>query len=121
MDPVVRKRMLPAASRSMVRTSGPKTCPATSRRALAFFGPTIASRARPPGSATPCDADARVAPADVAQWRAHPNWPNPVLGVALQALLADRFKLAVHRVHAAMPGQVLVVAKRGPQLKPSPA
>ena len=37
----------------------------------------------------------------------------------MQALLAERFKLAVHREQKEMPVYALVVAKNGPKLKPS--
>jgi uncharacterized protein (TIGR03435 family) len=40
------------------------------------------------------------------------------LHVMLQALLADRFKLRIHRDHKDVQGYALVVAKNGPKLKP---
>jgi uncharacterized protein (TIGR03435 family) len=36
----------------------------------------------------------------------------------MQALLVERFKLAVHREEKMMPGLALVVAKKGPRIKP---
>ena len=40
------------------------------------------------------------------------------LHAMLQALLADRFKLQLHRDHKDVQGYALVVAKDGPKLKP---
>jgi len=40
------------------------------------------------------------------------------LQVMLQTLLADRFKLRIHRDHKDVEGYALVVAKNGPKLKP---
>jgi uncharacterized protein (TIGR03435 family) len=41
------------------------------------------------------------------------------LMIMLQALLAERFKLAIHREQRALPGYALVVAKAGLKAKPS--
>jgi uncharacterized protein (TIGR03435 family) len=41
----------------------------------------------------------------------------PLMRAALQALLADRFRLAIHRETKLVPGYVLVVAKNGFRLK----
>jgi uncharacterized protein (TIGR03435 family) len=41
------------------------------------------------------------------------------LQAMLQTLLADRFKLRIHRDHKDVEGYALVVAKNGPKLKPS--
>lgn len=67
------------------------------------------------------DVAAKVAPADVAEWQKHPSYPNPILGSALQALLADRLKLVVHRVPGQAPGEVLTIGKHGPLFKPTPS
>jgi hypothetical protein len=64
------------------------------------------------------DIDAKVAEADL------PNWRNPakepaMLRAMLQAMLADRFKLAVHRENKEIPVYELTVARNGPKFKPS--
>jgi bla regulator protein BlaR1 len=54
-------------------------------------------------------AGAMKAPRDPERW--------PQMRAALQALLADRFQLVVHRETKLIPGYVLVVAKNGFKLK----
>ena len=49
--------------------------------------------------------------------RAAPATPESVLRPMLQALLADRFKLSIHREDKPMPVYALTLGKRGPKLK----
>jgi bla regulator protein BlaR1 len=62
------------------------------------------------------DIDAKVGAADLAEWR-EPALQTVMLRAMLQALLADRFKLAVHRDTKEVSTYSLVVGKRGPKLK----
>jgi uncharacterized protein (TIGR03435 family) len=65
------------------------------------------------------DIDAKVAPADIAEWqRQGPQ--NKMLQAMLQQMLAERSKLAVHRTPAEIPGYALLVGKNGPKLKETP-
>ena len=62
----------------------------------------------------------KLAPEDVAAWQQSYKGifaPNEMLQELLQTTLADRCKLAVHRVPAEASGFALVVGKRGPKLK----
>jgi len=61
------------------------------------------------------DIDARISNADRAAWNDPKNQPA-MLQQMLQAMLADRFKLAVHRTTKDVPVYDLVVAKGGPKL-----
>jgi uncharacterized protein (TIGR03435 family) len=67
------------------------------------------------------DFVAKVAFDDVEEWHKplQHGWgqPNPMLETMLQAVLADRCKLVVHRIPATVPGFALVVANHGPELK----
>lgn len=63
------------------------------------------------------DIDAKVSDDDL------PSWKNPALQPAmlrtmLQAMLADRFKFAVHRENRVVPIYELTVGRKGPKLKP---
>jgi uncharacterized protein (TIGR03435 family) len=49
-----------------------------------------------------------------------PNTPKDQIPLMLQSLLAERFKLTLHRENKDLPGYALVVAKNGPKLKESP-
>lgn len=49
--------------------------------------------------------------------KAPPDTPRNALRLMLQSLLAERFKLAIHREDKPMPVYVLVVAKGGPKLQ----
>lgn len=60
------------------------------------------------------DIDAKVAGSDVPDLQ---KMKNEDRGVLLQPLLAERFKLAVHRETKVLPIYELVVAKNGPKLK----
>jgi uncharacterized protein (TIGR03435 family) len=63
----------------------------------------------------------KVGPDDLEEWRMSTQHglyrPSPMLEAMLQAALADRCKLAVHRVPATFPGFALVVSSRGPNRK----
>lgn len=65
------------------------------------------------------DIDAKVAPEDLAEWQRQGNTPahREMLHAMLQAALADRCKLVLHRIPAETPGYALTVGKRGPKLK----
>jgi uncharacterized protein (TIGR03435 family) len=69
------------------------------------------------------DLEAKVAPADVAEWQrqSHTRQPKVMLQAMLQTMLADRCKLVVHRSPAEITGYALVVGKHGPKLKETPA
>lgn len=62
--------------------------------------------------------DARVAPEDVERWRKHGS-DHELLRSAMKAVLKDRFKLVVEQKPIQIPAYDLVVAKRGPRLKPA--
>lgn len=66
------------------------------------------------------DIDAKVAGADVPEWRKQNMMHKEMLQAMLQAALADRCKLVVHRVPAEMAGWALVVAKEEPKFKDAP-
>jgi uncharacterized protein (TIGR03435 family) len=51
--------------------------------------------------------------------KAPPNTPEAILFQMLQTLLAERFKLAIHREDKMMPAYVLVVGTNGPKLQTS--
>jgi bla regulator protein BlaR1 len=67
------------------------------------------------------DIDAKVAEADAVDWRKQTPAHRELLQAMLQAALADRCKLVVHRVPAEMDGFALVVAKDQPKFKRAPA
>ncbi len=48
-----------------------------------------------------------------------PSAPRDQIPLMLQALLAERFKLALHREQKELPVYALVVAKNGPKLRPA--
>ena len=60
--------------------------------------------------------DARVADSDAPAWR-DPAQRNAMLHAMMQTLLAERFKLVVHREMREKPVYALVIAKSGPKLK----
>jgi uncharacterized protein (TIGR03435 family) len=62
------------------------------------------------------DIEARVSDADRAAWQDPKNQPV-MLQEMLQGMLADRFKLVVHREMKEKPVYELVVAKSGPKFK----
>jgi bla regulator protein blaR1 len=66
------------------------------------------------------DIDAKVSEADLPRWR-DPTLQPAMLRAMLQAMLADRFKLAVHREAKEIPIYELTVARNGPKFKPSAA
>ena len=65
------------------------------------------------------DIVAKVAPADVAEWQRQNNIKQKkvMMQAMLQAMLAERCKLAVHRIPAEIAGYALVAGKGGPKLK----
>jgi uncharacterized protein (TIGR03435 family) len=64
------------------------------------------------------DIVAKVSEADLAEWK-NPASQKVMLRAMLQAMLADRFKLAVHRATKEESVYSLVVGKNGPKLKES--
>jgi uncharacterized protein (TIGR03435 family) len=65
------------------------------------------------------DIDAKVAPEDLAEWQKQGNTPahREMLHAMLQAALAERCKLVLHRVPAEASGYALTVGKRGSKVK----
>lgn len=68
------------------------------------------------------DFVAKVAPEDVEAWHESlrhgvVDKPNPMLEAMLQAALADRCRLTVHRTPTTVPGFALVITNRGPNRK----
>ena len=62
------------------------------------------------------DIDAKVDPADLADWH-NPTKQPAMLRSMLQAMLADRLKLVVHRSTKESPVYALVVGKGGPKFR----
>jgi bla regulator protein blaR1 len=62
------------------------------------------------------DIDAKVSQGDLAEWE-NPASQKPMLRAMLQAMLADRFKLSVHRETKDQSVYSLVVANNGPKFK----
>lgn len=93
---------------------------------FAYFPSALQSRERLPGAPNwiwtdRFDFAAKVASEDIEAWqqslRGGLGEPNPMLEAMLQAALADRCKLIVHRIPATVSGFALVVANRGPNAK----
>jgi uncharacterized protein (TIGR03435 family) len=63
--------------------------------------------------------DARVSQADRKAWQNQDPHTHDLLRLALRATLRERFKLAIHEEPAKRSIFELVVAKRGPRLKPA--
>jgi uncharacterized protein (TIGR03435 family) len=63
--------------------------------------------------------DARVSQADRKAWQNQDPHSHDLLRLALRAVLNERFKLAIHEEPAKRTIFELVVAKRGPRLKPA--
>ena len=65
------------------------------------------------------DITAKVSPEDVAEWQRQKQnlQSKAMLGAMLQAMLADRFKLAIHTVPAEVTGFALTLDKGGSKLK----
>jgi uncharacterized protein (TIGR03435 family) len=66
------------------------------------------------------DIDAKVSEEDLPAWE-DPNLQPAMLRAMLQAMLADRFKLVVHRETKLVPIYELTVGGKGPRFKPSEA
>jgi uncharacterized protein (TIGR03435 family) len=66
------------------------------------------------------DIDAKVSAADLPRWE-DPALQPAMLRAMLQAMLADRFKLVVHRETKEIPIYEMTVARNGPKFKPSGA
>jgi bla regulator protein BlaR1 len=66
------------------------------------------------------DIDARISDADRADWQ-DPKKQPAMLREMLQAVLADRFKIVLHREMKEMPVYDLVVAKGGPKFQEAKA
>jgi uncharacterized protein (TIGR03435 family) len=63
------------------------------------------------------DIDAKVSEADLPKWK-NPTLQPAMLRTMLQAMLADRFKLAVHRETNVVPIYELTIGMNGPKFKP---
>ena len=66
------------------------------------------------------DIDAKVSEANLPQWKDLVQRPA-MLRAMLQAMLADRFKLAVHRETKEIPIYQLALGRKAPKIKPSEA
>jgi uncharacterized protein (TIGR03435 family) len=66
------------------------------------------------------DIEAKVSEADLPRWK-DPTEQPAMLRAMLQAMLADRFKLAVHRETRVVPIYEMTVGRTGPKFKPSEA
>jgi uncharacterized protein (TIGR03435 family) len=75
----------------------------------------------PPWITEQYDVEARVAPADVAEWQKHTQWPNEMLAAMMQTMLAERCRLAVHSISVEAPVYALVIGKHGSTLRESKA
>jgi uncharacterized protein (TIGR03435 family) len=64
------------------------------------------------------DIDAKVSEADLPKWK-DPTLQPAMLRAMLQAMLADRFNLALHRETKEVPIYELTVGRRSPKFKPS--
>jgi uncharacterized protein (TIGR03435 family) len=66
----------------------------------------------------PFDIEAKVTVADLDEWQKERTQPNqPLIQQLLQGMLADRCKLAAHRVPSETTGYALVLDKHGAKLK----
>jgi uncharacterized protein (TIGR03435 family) len=66
------------------------------------------------------DIDAKVSEADLPKWK-DPTLQPAMLRAMLQGMLADRFKLAVHRETKEVPIYELTLGRKSPKFKPSEA
>ena len=66
------------------------------------------------------DIDAKVSEADLPRWK-DPAQQPAMLRTMLQAMLADRFKLAIHRENKETPIYELALGKKSPTFKPAEA
>jgi bla regulator protein blaR1 len=64
------------------------------------------------------DIDAKVSETDLPRWKDPAQQPT-MLRAMLQAMLADRFKLAVHRETKEIPIYQLALGRKAPKIKPS--
>jgi uncharacterized protein (TIGR03435 family) len=89
----------------------------------AYFPPEFWSRDRLSGAPAwvmndGYDIEAKLEDATAEEWKNLPTWQRlESAKPMLQALLAERFKLVVHRVPAEVQGYALVVRKHGAKLK----
>lgn len=81
------------------------------------FRPNRISGLPPWAHSTLYDIDAKIYESDLASWR-DPALQPAMLRSMLQAMLADRFKLSVHRETKVVPIYELEVGKKRPKLKP---
>jgi len=71
---------------------------------------------QPSWSGDEYDIQAKVAPADMAEWQKQ-GPQKEMLSAMLRTMLEDRCKLAVHWITSQTTGYTLIVAKHGPKLK----
>jgi uncharacterized protein (TIGR03435 family) len=84
------------------------------------FSPELLVGAPPWLSKDLYDIDAKVAPEDLENWKMQNLVHTQILQAMLQAALADRCKLVVHRIPTEIQGWALVIAKDGPKFKEAP-
>lgn len=66
------------------------------------------------------DIDAKISEADLSRWK-DPALQPAMLCSMLQAMLADRFKLAIHRENQVIPIYEITLGNKPPKLKPAAA
>jgi uncharacterized protein (TIGR03435 family) len=82
------------------------------------YYPSSRVKGMPDWVTEPYTIDAKISEADAAEWQ-KPEAQKVMLRSMLQAMLADRCKLVVHRESTEMPVYELVVSKGGPKFKES--
>jgi uncharacterized protein (TIGR03435 family) len=80
------------------------------------FRPNRISGLPPWAYSTLYDVNAKISEADYVAWR-DPSLQPGMLRTMLQTMMADRFKLVVHREDRVVPIYELTVGKKGPKLK----
>lgn len=84
------------------------------RQLMEYFGVSSPVQGLPEWSMVEYDIHAKVAEEDVAAWK---TLPRNQKNLAVQAMMADRFKLKFHRETRQVSAYALVVAKGGPKFK----
>jgi len=82
------------------------------------FGPNQITRLWEPLDSARYDIEAKVSEADLPQWN-DPALQPGMLRAMLQAMLADRFKLAVHRETKIVPVFEMTAGRKGPKFRSS--
>jgi uncharacterized protein (TIGR03435 family) len=84
----------------------------------AYFGPAQVVGLPAWVNSTRYNIDAKISEADLPRWK-DPAQQPAMLRAMLQAMLTDRFKIAVHRETKELPIYEMTVAKGGPKFKPA--